>query len=510
MLSFKQHNKQLDLHYNISIQESLTELGYAIDDENFIIDLSEAVENKFLDPATLEELTSTKNKQKMNKNGEFLSGYEGKYQIMRSNSSSTQIKFLFPNTTDRNKAALEFAKYAKTLPNVKSVTVGKQIPPEVVLVLDDGYKVSTLFKPDPKNKKSISAQLATVRGEAYAAVCAVAYAMNSSTKFSTSDMKKAYDKCDIQVAFEDMFINNEAWLHSGRISAKPIVDQFKDKSLSASHDNGIMKLISELFKKYKGTFNGDINKWNPSDIWVNVASAENAIRTKLNQASDLLTLNIALEELYNEGVLKGVSLKQSVSAPTMKVYNHTDTRDLVPTIDNVQSVYSKKGFFDAMDVFIFFDLNGTLTTIQFRDFGIWQGEITIPRSKARHGKISGGPLNQILNDRQCVSVPSIPEVVKMINTDQDGFISLFLQYATWAPDISNMNFETFKTTLLNSPLTFKKPGEKYPNYANRWASKYIGCMLLDSYRNQKEGVTKDIFAYASSSLPTSSVFIKTA
>ena len=511
MLTFKQHNVIVEESNKQQLHEELLDLGYDPYDENYFIEINEATKtNDYIPTPLFNKIIGKTDKRWMVKSEPFKDGFEGGFQIMNSGKKTSKIKLFLSNIVDRTTAANDYAKAMKLNKDFKSVDIksgsaGSAIP-EVVITLDDGYKVTILFKTDPKSKTSISAAVATQRGEAYAGLCIVAYSMNKSTNFSDTDLKKAYDKCDIKLPFEDVLINSKSWLSAGKQTASSVVQLFNGISLSASHDKGIVNTIGTLFKKVKGSFTGNLNKWNPADIWVYESSKKSFIESQLKSAIDLVSLNIVIQDLYDNNILRGISLKQVDHKPKLKVYNHTDLSS-ASMVTSATGVYAKKSFFNSADVFVFYDQGDISGSIQFRSFGEWQGEIIVTGSKARHGKVGGGPINDILKENNCVTLPSIKQAVAMIQQDEDGFLLQFFNYAKGADDIKGMNFAQFKEALFESPLTTKAVNQQA--IYTRWAGKYIGCMLLDSFAPHKERITDSILKYASSSLPLSSVFVKT-
>ena len=347
-------------------------------------------------------------------------------------------------------------------------------------------------------------------GESYAALCATAYAMNPSTKFSDKDLKAAYDRGDYSNKFDKIIGVGSSWRKSGHNSAKAIADLFSTKSIAGAHDAGIMEVVDAEFKrlnKVERVF-PNINKWTPADIWMYDTSAKSDIIRQVKSSVDLISLNAVIETLCTQRKLFGVSLKQTTK-PVSKATPFNTEGAIIPVISDITETYGKRGFFKSIDVFIFYNYSDMPQSIQFRNFGTWQGEITITGSAAKHGKVGQGSINKILNSNQC---PTIEDTIKSGSAkfvkDKQSFYLEFYNTAKKSPEVSGMDYETFVSTLESSPLYNGSGKLSDSEIGIRLTSKLLGCQFLEQYKAFSSEVIKDLVGYASSSTKQSAAFFK--
>jgi len=380
--------------------------------------------------------------------------------------------------------------------------------------VDTGYNI-TLNSNDMTHEKGATAGRSSSSqdvplGESYAALCATAYAMNSSTKFSDKDLKAAYDRGDYSNKFNDIIGVSKSWKTSGHNSAKAITDLFSTRNIAGAHDAGIMEVVTKEYmrvNKIERAFT-DINKWSPADIWMYDVSAKSDIIRQIQSSVDLINLNAVIENLCTEGKLFGVSLKQTKKVVSKATPYNTEGA-IIPVISDIKETYGKRSFFKSIDVFIFYNYSDMPQSIQFRNFGTWQGEITITGSAAKHGKVGQGKINSILKSNQC---PTIEDTIKTGSAkfvkDKEGFYLEFYNAAKNSPEVSGMNYETFISTLESSVL-YNGPGDLSDmQIGARLTSKLLGCLFLEQYRAFSSEVIKDLVGYASSSSKQSAAFFK--
>ena len=85
---------------------------------------------------------------------------------------------------------------------------------------------------------------------------------------------------------------------------------------SDSHSIG-KSLYSMLKQKFK--YKDSKDNWNPADIWVYEGNKRNKILTELSLSSNIVEFNLKLQEMFNEKILIGVSLKKMLRKSSPQV-----------------------------------------------------------------------------------------------------------------------------------------------------------------------------------------------
>jgi len=150
----------------------------------------------------------------------------------------------------------------------------------------------------------------------------------------------------------------------------------------------------------------NLNKWSPADIYMTTVKGRQIDITK---SKNILELNDILLKAYTSKDIIGVSLKKVGQSVNFAEKNITTQR---PQYKFKDYITGKRGFFLSGDSYILYDGG----EIQFRRFGTtWQGEI---KGKfANMGKISGGPIANILKDE--FKIDFIPQKDILERTDKN-------------------------------------------------------------------------------------------
>jgi hypothetical protein len=217
---------------------------------------------------------------------------------------------------------------------------------------------------------------------------------------------------------------------------------------------------------------GNINKWNPADIWMVSPEAKSIeFPTKIN------ALNALIKKLFDANKLIGVSLKKTSDA---KIDVVNDSPKQQYTYESVSSSDKSK------DAYI----NYSGGKIQFRTFenmSSFQGEII--GTEAKHGKISLGLINQLLTKSGLAQTENPSEVKNLIKTPNPKFKALFEKHVQG-------DFKNF----------YKEAGD------DKKYSKFLALNLIDivssAPKKQRNEFISSLINYAKSQSDISSVFVK--
>ena len=155
--------------------------------------------------------------------------------------------------------------------------------------------------------------------------------------------------------------------------------------------------LGEVFKEVRKTYmdgkftNLNINKWNPSDIWI----SNGMIKFKKDDYKEVTEINQELEKRFEDRSFYGVSLKKSSGDVT---YEHVPAamelpKEEKPKVSIKKTMSQTFKEFNDIQVKFLIDYGGKEVEIQFRTFGgdSHQGNITKfagQSTEAVHGKIA--------------------------------------------------------------------------------------------------------------------------
>ena len=192
----------------------------------------------------------------------------------------------------------------------------------------------------------------------------------------------------------------DEWIESSLLGANKLYEKFKKGKYIFHRGSKQVDLINDIFSQVKKLekFRMDINKWNPSDIWM---ISEGFDFKQLSKEKTILGLNQVIQDKLEDESLIGVSLKRIVGSASISPKNVF--KDMKTTRTYKGYEYSKK----SIDGYIL--LSGG-TKIQYRSFGAgtgltgFQGEVK--GANANQGKISLGPTNMILRNHGVTQIPT--------------------------------------------------------------------------------------------------------
>lgn len=296
------------------------------------------------------------------------------------------------------------------------------------------------------------------------------------------------------------------WLYSGMAIANELKKVLGTGSYTYHRGS---RVVSQINRKYqelskKAGIALNINKWNPSDIWV---LKDNTALT-LDNISTLNELNAYIRQMYLDGKLFGISLKKTPSGkPTKSVYNLAETKPSNVKYKGYRIAAGSKRFIEdeiSKDVYVVFENNGTTTDMQLRTFSAgmsgWQGEIK--GATAAGGKIGGGNLQEAL---VLAGIPSSEFI------DQTSFKALSSTTKPLTIKKFAMMYQYLTSDIRNMNIIEKDIETMLKKYDNNWLySKYLGMQFLYlMLKNKKQDkVMANVVAIASSSTDVSSVFLK--
>lgn len=256
------------------------------------------------------------------------------------------------------------------------------------------------------NKGSGGGSEATTLNESSQAVyAAIAFGLRreiTNNDITPSNLKKYSSLFDIDETNERI-LNElpDEWVRSSILGANKLYQTFKGKGKYVFHrgskDVDKIEAAFSRVSKIDG-LRMNINKWNPSDIWM---ISDDFSFNFFDEQESVLGLNRVIQEKLQKNILVGVSLKLMIGRANISIKNIFKDMKTGKNYDGYE--YSKK----SIDGYIL--LTGG-TKIQYRSFGRgdgltgFQGEVK--GSNANQGKISLGPTNVILKNHDQKTIPT--------------------------------------------------------------------------------------------------------
>jgi len=211
------------------------------------------------------------------------------------------------------------------------------------------------------------------------------------------------------------------------------------------------------------------NKWSPADIWAFSSKINKQIlKNAVDDATSLGDLNVWLGEQIIAGDVVGISLKKrEKGSPHIDEFNMGETKRVVK-YTGYRIKASSGTIFDAKDTYLEFEVAGKGMSQQFRTFDTagtgWQSEIK--GSFANLGKLSHGPINQILKNMTGVDELDTQASVKTLAMNKIS--TMFDKMYTWYSYLES-----------GSPMTKKDFITQASSGDHKWRySKYFGLQIL--------------------------------
>lgn len=364
------------------------------------------------------------------------------------------------------------------------------------IVTFDMRTVRIIYKLKSNKGSGGGAEATTLTESAQCLYAAIAFGLNrsiTSNDITPDNVKKYSNLFDIDETNERI-LNElpDEWVESSLLGANKLFEKFKGKGKYVFHrGSSEVDKIEAAFKRVSKNENVriNINKWNPSDIWMISSDFSFDFFDKENT---ILGLNQVVQEKLEENILIGVSLKKIIGTAKISVKNVF--RDMKTCKYYAGYEYSKK----SIDGYVL--LTGG-TKIQYRSFGSgdgltgFQGEVK--GSNANQGKISLGPTNLILKNHGQKTIPT--NAAKRVKEEPDKVFA----------DISKGLKKYARMT--DSDIKKIDPKIITPKFLY---SKLQVTQLLDILENKllkkdkRNQIVEDLYLYASSQSKYSSAYYK--
>ena len=362
----------------------------------------------------------------------------------------------------------------------------------------DQKKVRFIYKPQTGGGGSGAGAEDTTRNESAQAVyAAIAFGMGKTISNNDVTMKtiqKYSNLFSIDGNVDDIRNNlPDEWIKSSVTGANALYGRFGRSGKYTFHrGDATVNRINAAFERAKATegVRMNINKWNPSDIWMVKSDFDFKC---IDEEKTLLGLNQCIQDELEHGKLIGISLKKMQSGASLSAKNVFTDMKFCKNYAGYE--YSGK----SIDGYI--KLSGG-TKIQFRSFGAglgltgFQGEVK--GANANQGKIGLGPLNMILRAHGISQIPT--DAASKVRTDPDG---VFNEIAVGLKKYARLNQKQIEELKENENIVTSKF-----LYSKLQVTQLINT--LESMRTKKvrDQLVEDIYLYASSQSRFSSAYYK--
>ena len=289
--------------------------------------------------------------------------------------------------------------------NVKKKFKQKQIKfEEKVISSHSGYPCTIVKLSDKSTftiiyKTASDAKVSTALAESAQAVYAsIAFNVKkgniTEADLTAGNFTKAMTKADVTSTLQDVEKKlTDDWVMSSVKGANLLRERYKNKSFECHRGSRKVAIIEAAFTKVKQKegLSINLNKWSPADIYLIEPGFD---PSPLKEENTILGLNAKMFEYLTEEKVIGVSLKKLGNTGNITPINF-------PT-DKSAPKFSYVGIEsppNSTSGYIVMKKGNSEMKINFRTFtasGGWSGEVLVPGGTARHGKISHGPLNDVL------------------------------------------------------------------------------------------------------------------
>ena len=415
--------------------------------------------------------------------------------VLKDTKSIREIKIL-NNNRSSTRDAIENALYAAKIPfGALTRDVGSFGGTEFTF---DRKKVRFIYKPQTGGGGSGAGAEDTTRNESAQAVyAAIAFGMGKTISNNDVTMKtiqKHSDLFSVDGNVDDIRNNlPDEWIKSSITGANALYNRFgKSGKYTFHRGDATVNRINAAFERAKSTegVRMNINKWNPSDIWMVRSDYDFKC---IDDEKTLLGLNQCIQDQLQQGKLIGISLKKMQSGASLSSKNVFGDMKINKTYAGYE--YSGK----SIDGYI--KLSGG-TKIQFRSFGAgagltgFQGEVK--GANANQGKIGLGPLNMILRAHGISQVST--NAANRVTSNPDA---VFNEIAFGLKKYARLSQKQIEELKENEKIVTPKF-----LYSKLQITELIN--IIESIRNKKvrDQLVEDIYLYASSQSRFSSAYYK--
>ena len=265
--------------------------------------------------------------------------------------------------------------------------------PSTIIKLDDRSTVTVIYKP------ASDAKVSTALAESAQAVyCSMAMNVKrgnlTEVDLTASNFTKAMTKSDVTSTLQEVEKKlTDDWMSSSVLGANTLRAKYNGKSFECHRGSKKVGIIETAFTnvKRKEGLSINLNKWSPADIYLIQPGFD---PSPLKKENTIRGLNALMFKYLMEEKVIGVSLKKLGSTAQIKNINFPTDKDT--------STFSYVGIESppaSTSGYIVMKKGSSQMKINFRTFtasGGWSGEVLVPGGTARHGKISHGPINDVL------------------------------------------------------------------------------------------------------------------
>ena len=415
--------------------------------------------------------------------------------VLKDTKSIREIKIL-NNNRSSTRDAIENALYAAKIPfGALTRDAGSFGGTEFTF---DQKKVRFIYKPQTGGGGSGAGAEDTTRNESAQAVyAAIAFGMGKTISNNDVTMKtiqKYSDLFSVDGNVDDIRNNlPDEWIKSSITGANALYNRFGRSGKYTFHrGDATVNRINAAFERAKSAegVRMNINKWNPSDIWMIRSDYDFKC---IDDEKTLLGLNQCIQDQLQKGKLIGISLKKMQSGASLSSKNVFGDMKINKTYAGYE--YSGK----SIDGYI--KLSGG-TKIQFRSFGAgagltgFQGEVK--GANANQGKIGLGPLNMILRAHGISQVST--NAANRVTSNPDA---VFNEIAFGLKKYARLSQKQIEELKENEKIVTPKF-----LYSKLQITELIN--IIESIRNKKvrDQLVEDIYLYASSQSRFSSAYYK--
>ena len=415
--------------------------------------------------------------------------------VLKDTKSIREIKIL-NNNRSSTRDAIENALYEAKIPfGALTRDVGSFGGTEFTF---DQKKVRFIYKPQTGGGGSGAGAEDTTRNESAQAVyAAIAFGMGKTISNNDVTMKtiqKHSNLFSVDGNVDDIRNNlPDEWIKSSITGANALYNRFGRSGKYTFHrGDATVNRINAAFERAKSTegVRMNINKWNPSDIWMVRSDYDFKC---IDDEKTLLGLNQCIQDQLQQGKLIGISLKKMQSGASLSSKNVFGDMKVNKTYAGYE--YSGK----SIDGYI--KLSGG-TKIQFRSFGAgagltgFQGEVK--GANANQGKIGLGPLNMILRAHGISQVST--NAANRVTSNPDA---VFNEIALGLKKYARLSQKQIEELKENEKIVTPKF-----LYSKLQITELIN--IIESIANKKvrDQLVEDIYLYASSQSRFSSAYYK--
>ena len=415
--------------------------------------------------------------------------------VLKDTKSIREIKIL-NNNRSSTRDAIENALYAAKIPfGALTRDAGSFGGTEFTF---DQKKVRFIYKQQTGGGGSGAGAEDTTRNESAQAVyAAIAFGMGKTISNNDVTMKtiqKYSDLFSVDGNVDDIRNNlPDEWIKSSITGANALYNRFGRSGKYTFHrGDATVNRINAAFERAKSAegVRMNINKWNPSDIWMIRSDYDFKC---IDDEKTLLGLNQCIQDQLQKGKLIGISLKKMQSGASLSSKNVFGDMKINKTYAGYE--YSGK----SIDGYI--KLSGG-TKIQFRSFGAgagltgFQGEVK--GANANQGKIGLGPLNMILRAHGISQVST--NAANRVTSNPDA---VFNEIAFGLKKYARLSQKQIEELKENEKIVTPKF-----LYSKLQITELIN--IIESIRNKKvrDQLVEDIYLYASSQSRFSSAYYK--